>query len=396
MMRSDARAVTLRNGWWSWWPGSGVALLAALLVACGPADPPATPASPPAGQAPAVPAPTAADGPALPLAAPVAGITLPATFAGVLPCADCEGIDTTLTLDADFRFRLRSRYLGKPAGDNVVVDAGRFAASDAATRLALYGAGDTVVIFAVQGPEQLTRLDTTGQPITSQLNYTLKRAPAVDAIADPAPAVGVFTYLADAPLFVDCHTEQRLPVAMRADYVALEKAYAAAGGGGLPRIAELRGHVEQLVGAEESQGPRPTLVVDRFEKLTGEASCRRPRAPLQGTRWLLTQLGDAPLPADATARPDLVLDPAGERLGGSTGCNAMSGGYDYSVGSGALTVGSIATTRKACPPGPVEEVTYTLALQRATQASITGETLVLADDQGPLATFVAEYPAAAR
>jgi heat shock protein HslJ len=184
---------------------------------------------------------------------------------------------------------------------------------------------------------------------------------------------------------------------MRGDYPALEQAYLAARaapGSGL--LARLQAHVELAVGMEESRGMQPTLVVDKFDELLpGETQCRRPRAPLEGTRWLLTRLGEVTVPADATAIPDLLLDPAGERLGGSTGCNTMSGGYDYSVASGALTFGPIATTRKACPAGVVDETAYTQALQRATQATVTGETLVLSDGESELATFRAE-PAGAR
>jgi heat shock protein HslJ len=142
---------------------------------------------------------------------------------------------------------------------------------------------------------------------------------------------------------------------------------------------------------EESLGPQPTLVVDRFEELVaGEARCRRAQAPLEGTRWLLTRLGDTAVPAAGGAAPDLVLDPAGERLSGSTGCNSLAGGYDYSVASGALTVGPITTTPGTCPVAAVDEAAYTQALQRATQAVVTGEVLVLRDGESELATFQAE------
>lgn len=383
------------------WPARRAALVllaAALAAACSPAEPPPDAAAKPkgsaaAGQAEGV---APAGGDADPV--PAAGIALPGSFTGVLPCADCEGIDTTLTLDSGYRYRLRSRYLGKPPGQDTFVEAGRFAISDAGTRLALYGPDTEPVIFAVQGPEQLTRLDTSGQPITTQLNYTLARAPAVDPITEPALTLGLFTYLADAASFVDCHTEQPLAVAMRADYPALEKAYTAGGPGpGSAQLVRLQAHVELAVGMEESRGPVPTLVVDKFEELiTGETQCRRTRMPLEGTRWLLTRLGEVAVSADAAAIPDLLLDPAGERVGGSTGCNTMSGGYDYSVASGALTFGPIATTRKACPAGVVDETTYTQALQRATQATVTGDTLVLSDGESELATFRAEAPGASQ
>ena len=35
------------------------------------------------------------------------------TYTGVVPCADCEGISTTLTLNRDMTYALQTRYLGK-------------------------------------------------------------------------------------------------------------------------------------------------------------------------------------------------------------------------------------------------------------------------------------------
>ncbi|WP_065237192.1 copper resistance protein NlpE [Gallibacterium genomosp. 3] len=44
-----------------------------------------------------------------PQANPVAG-----KYLGTLPCADCDGIKTTLFLNPDKSFNLKSEYLGKP------------------------------------------------------------------------------------------------------------------------------------------------------------------------------------------------------------------------------------------------------------------------------------------
>ena len=40
-------------------------------------------------------------------------IDVAGTYAGVLPCADCQGIETTLILQADKQYILERKYLGK-------------------------------------------------------------------------------------------------------------------------------------------------------------------------------------------------------------------------------------------------------------------------------------------
>jgi uncharacterized lipoprotein NlpE involved in copper resistance len=52
-----------------------------------------------------------------------------AAYSGVIPCADCDGVETNLTLFADTTFELRTTYIGKnpkdTAGLNSAIN-GRF------------------------------------------------------------------------------------------------------------------------------------------------------------------------------------------------------------------------------------------------------------------------------
>ncbi len=75
---------------------------------------------------------------------------------------------------------------------------------------------------------------------------------------------GMYTYMADAGLFTDCASGQRLPVAQEGDNAALEVAYSKArAGAGVPMLVTVEGRIEMRM-PMEGPGPRPMLVVERF------------------------------------------------------------------------------------------------------------------------------------
>ena len=47
------------------------------------------------------------------------------TYKGITPCADCEGIETEITLNNDLTFVLKTKYLGKGDG-KVFEESGNF------------------------------------------------------------------------------------------------------------------------------------------------------------------------------------------------------------------------------------------------------------------------------
>lgn len=61
-------------------------------------------------------------------------------YSGVLPCADCPGIEHELTLSADGGYRLATRYLDRQAEPTVV--SGRFQWNAEGSHIQLDAAGD--------------------------------------------------------------------------------------------------------------------------------------------------------------------------------------------------------------------------------------------------------------
>ena len=85
---------------------------------------------------------------------------------------------------------------------------------------------------------------------------------------------GEFTYLADAAMFRDCATGLRFPVAQTGDYLRTEREYTARSQGvGDPVHVRLRGHIDLMPSAEESQGLVPTLVIDSLLGFDDNQAC---------------------------------------------------------------------------------------------------------------------------
>lgn len=96
------------------------------------------------------------------------------TYYGVLPCADCAGIATTVTLDPDDTFRSRLHYLGK--GGAAFDTHGRFTWDAAGSSITLDGNDPARYLV---GENRLIRLAQDGSRITGPLasHYELAKGP---------------------------------------------------------------------------------------------------------------------------------------------------------------------------------------------------------------------------
>jgi copper homeostasis protein (lipoprotein) len=98
---------------------------------------------------------------------------LPAVFVGTLPCADCSGISYELTLRDDASYSLHTRYEGRSIDQQVT---GRWVYSEADRTLRLEGTNGSTEAFHVTSPDRIDKLDQSGQPIISKLNYAQLRS----------------------------------------------------------------------------------------------------------------------------------------------------------------------------------------------------------------------------
>ncbi len=187
------------------------------------------------------------------------------SWRGVLPCADCEGIETSLFLEKDGTWVMNQHYQGAKA-PSTFASYGTWART--ADKLVLTDTAGEKRYFRAKG-EGLEMLDMQGNPIVSQFNYTL--APITAALpATPMAMRGMYFYMADAAIFTDCATGKKVSVA---NNVQLERDYAAARGNDTkPVLLTVDGHFTLQANPDSGEKIK-TLVPDRDARFEAGKNC---------------------------------------------------------------------------------------------------------------------------
>jgi heat shock protein HslJ len=308
----------------------------------------------------------------------LAAIELPASFDGDLPCADCEALQYHLDLLDEGAYFRRVVYVGKSSRG--FDDIGKWTLSADGRTVELSG-GDK---FERRDDATLVKLDRDGKPIESPHDYQLVRAPAFVPIEPELTLRGTYTRLADGGgELTECESGLRMAVAREAANPMLEAAYT--------RLQPNAGEsVFVTVEGKVTMRPQPTLVVIALQTV-GAGDCTRvlPMAlgnpQLEDTYWrLLTLIDQAVIAPDPQREPHMMLRSLDHRVIGFAGCNRMRG--DYDVEGDRLEFDGVAGTMMACPGVMEGERAFHDALKRTFSYRITGERLILLDENGePLA-----------
>ena len=98
------------------------------------------------------------------------------TYRGILPCADCEGLDTEIAINENGTFSIKTKYDGK--GDKTFELKGNFKWNKAGNMIILNAVKNSPNKYLV-GKNTLTQLDMSGKKITGNLadEYILSKQP---------------------------------------------------------------------------------------------------------------------------------------------------------------------------------------------------------------------------
>lgn len=317
-------------------------------------------------------------------ALPAAAMPQPGPYVGLLPCADCPGTQWRLDLYEDNSFHLRVEYQDRPEARQD--DLGRWQAQDDGGTLLLQGQRGAPLRLAQDGPEKLTLLDGAGPAIEAPHRPSLVRSLSLPPLEPQLRLRGLLSLQEGRARLRECVSGRDMAVAMEeGDAAEMERAWRQRAPDG-SLLATLEARIVPRVNAEGRM--RPTVVVERFERLGPGASCESPAAaaaapaPLLGTAWRLVRLGAQPLLDEERLRgPQLQLrgQPAGV-LNGSGGCNRIDG--RYRVEGAGLQFEDVEATRLACAVGMEQEQRFMDALQAARGWRIEGRELELLDAAG--------------
>ena len=203
---------------------------------------------------------------------------------------------------------------------------------------------------------------------------------------------GMYSYMADAGIFVDCATRERWPVAQEGDNAALERAYSEAKiVPGSPLLVTLEGGLDSRPKVDR-RGKETTLIVQRFVRTWPRETCgSMGPVTIEDTRWALLELNGKTITVEVNDKaPYLELNSKKASAYGFGGCNRFFGTYQTSGQS--LTLGAMGATRMACPEGMAQEQELLTLLGAVTRYEIHGSKLILFVDQKAVARFEARAP----
>lgn len=178
------------------------------------------------------------------------------SWRSVLPCADCEGIETSLFLEKDGSWVMNEHYLGGKGEPSSFASYGSWART--ADKLVLTDSKGEKRYYRAKG-EALEMLDLDGNPIVSSLNYTLEPVQA-SLPTTPMAMRGMYEKGSSGATFTDCATGNRIAVAgdPHLSQGALNK----------PVLLEMEGHFAR-------QAAGKTLVMDNPGRFEPNKACNR-------------------------------------------------------------------------------------------------------------------------
>ncbi|MFY0663249.1 MAG: META domain-containing protein [Natronospirillum sp.] len=293
---------------------------------------------------------------------------LPNSYRGILPCVDCEGLDTQLDMLPDGRFWLHETNLTTHISQH---DTGTWQIN--ANQLWLHGQNASPTIFYALNDGGWLKAGPDGLPYDSRGDYELADM-GWRPQASNLHSKGMLSYVSDQAVFTDCRSGTEYPVTDNGAWDDLREAYLRTRLG--PTAAVLVEGQLQYNWELTDDGPSPVVTFSEAVELAPSSTCGRYAEDVVASSWSLAQLvGIWDVDLENVARPTIEIQQS--RFSGNTGCNAIAG--EIEVEEQNVTVGPVASTRRQCASGMEIESAFLNVLQEVAYASKEGRLWVWYD-----------------
>jgi copper homeostasis protein (lipoprotein) len=313
---------------------------------------------------------------------------LPARYSGVLPCADCPGIRFDIDVRPSNIYFLRMTYLDTTP-ERSYDDIGSWSLASDLRTLALRGSRQAPLLFSIADSSTLRKLDAEGQPIESELNYTLKRTEFYQPLSPQVPLRGMYSRTETGAIVEECTTGLALKLTGATVELLAQQFEGVHKGTERPMLLAVEGRID----APPTRGQPATLSPTATAKFWPGETCgaRGVTHDLEGSRWVLVRLGEQPVEQEqGKPEPYIVLQPNQKEVVGHGGCNRLSGGYVLK--GDALQFSEMTTTRMACPDIQTEHA-FLNALESVAHWKLMDNQLVLLDKNNvPVAQLESRNP----
>ena len=199
--------------------------------------------------------------------------------------------------------------------------------------------------------------------------------------------IGMFTYFADAAIFVDCESQKKFPVAMEQDYIVLEREYLSLAEAGNPIMVVVIGRIISRPKVD-GEGEVATLIIEELKNIWRGKNCNDSieKATLTNRPWKLAELEGIKINVKKGSEGAyFILKENDNTLSGFGGCNNFMG--SYKLEENHIKIGPLAGTRKFCADKMEIENKFLNILEIADRIEIIKEILTLYQEETPLARF---------
>lgn len=313
--------------------------------------------------------------------------SLPATYEGTIPCADCPGLRLTLAMWPDGVFYLRTAALSEveaAGSDMSTYEIGRWVLTSDGTKLQLIGSADLPISFAVKSATRLRQLDNDDRELDSDRGSDLIRQSEFEWFEPRLRLDGMYLGGPDRGSLTECLTEREFPIASEAQRRRLDaEVQKAQAKRNVAVLATVEGRIVADQGGEAAG--RHLIDIERVDHVWPGETCGRRFASisLEDTDWTLVRLRGQPVVQPIEGKEVHVrFRSDGRTLQGYVGCNHVRGRYE--LDKQRLRIVDLATTGMACDADMVTEERLLTGLSATATWKMRGSHLELYETDGTL------------